>query len=240
MMAARLPWFPFYYVDFFKDEKVKVMSNAQVGMYVRLLAHQWHEGSLPNEEGALGRIALATPGESDELLALVRACFCRNGRAGRLVNRRLQRIKKEQNEKDQLIHARARKGGLATSRKQAELKQRLSATQASLKSANSELDLDLDPSSSSPLRKESKTQGGESPPTPPLASPSEAWEEVLTRMRRDDHTTRQRPYSHPLIQQTVKLLGGLSAMRADKKPAVLMQQFTQLYADLVVKHQESQ
>lgn len=148
-MAQLLPWFPFYYSDFFKDEKVQVMSNAQVGMYLRLLAHQWHEGSLPNEQTALARLALAHPGEEEELLCIIRACFVKNGRAGRLVNARLKQVKKEQEEKDQVNQERARKGGLARSRKQAESKQTLSSAQASYSESESESS-----SSSSVLRKE--------------------------------------------------------------------------------------
>lgn len=58
----------------------------------------------------------------------------------------------------------------------------------------------------------------------------------MIRMHQDDHLNRKTPYSHPLIQRAVKHLGGIGAMREDKKPAVLMGQFKQVYADLVAKH----
>ena len=44
----KLPWFPFYGIDFFTDEKVQEMTHAQVGIYLRLLQHQWIEGSIPS------------------------------------------------------------------------------------------------------------------------------------------------------------------------------------------------
>jgi uncharacterized protein YdaU (DUF1376 family) len=151
-----LPWFPFYDRDFFMDEKVKVMSNAQVGMYLRLLSHQWQEGSLPNDELALSRIALANPCEADELTTLVRACFVKNGRAGRLLNARLTQVKKEQEEKDQVNRDRARKGGLARSRQQAELKHDSSTAQGQPKLAESESESDPKTSSSVSQKKPSR------------------------------------------------------------------------------------
>ena len=44
---TKLPWFQFWGRDFFEDERVKLMSNAQIGMYLKLLQHQWIEGSVP-------------------------------------------------------------------------------------------------------------------------------------------------------------------------------------------------
>ncbi len=46
-MAKKLPWFPFWVDDFLADENVLVMSNEEVGIYVKLLCHQWKEGSIP-------------------------------------------------------------------------------------------------------------------------------------------------------------------------------------------------
>lgn len=113
-MAEKLHWFPFYYRDFFSDERVLCMSNTQVGMYLKLLAHQWHEGSIPNDIEALGRLVhtrntrvlhsnddLRTPAdvariETDQIIALIKQCFVKNGRPGRLVNPRLEQVRVQQ------------------------------------------------------------------------------------------------------------------------------------------------
>ena len=46
-MGKKLPWFPFWVDDFLSDENVLVMSNEEVGIYVKLLCHQWKAGSIP-------------------------------------------------------------------------------------------------------------------------------------------------------------------------------------------------
>src|SRR4051812_36641926 len=48
MMITRLPWFPFYGRDFFGDEKVKLFTLRQIGIYLSLLWHQWEHGSIPS------------------------------------------------------------------------------------------------------------------------------------------------------------------------------------------------
>ena len=67
-MAEKLPWFPFYGYLFFDDEAVKLMDDAGVGRYLRLLWHQWIHGSVPTEPPALARLLRVEPSAVEELL----------------------------------------------------------------------------------------------------------------------------------------------------------------------------
>src|SRR6188768_3005491 len=46
-MANKLPWFPFYALDWISDNRVLALSNEQRGVFHWLLCRQWLDGSLP-------------------------------------------------------------------------------------------------------------------------------------------------------------------------------------------------
>lgn len=52
-----LPYFPLYVQDLLCDEDVACMSNEALGAYIRLLAHQWIEGSIPNDDKKLAKLS---------------------------------------------------------------------------------------------------------------------------------------------------------------------------------------
>lgn len=54
-----LPYMPLYIKDFLVDEAVVCMTNEQLGAYVRLLMHNWLEGSVPDDEQKLAMLARA-------------------------------------------------------------------------------------------------------------------------------------------------------------------------------------
>jgi uncharacterized protein YdaU (DUF1376 family) len=54
--TKRRPWFPFYVEDFFTDKNVREMDDAEIGLYLRLLAMQWQEGAIPADLERLARI----------------------------------------------------------------------------------------------------------------------------------------------------------------------------------------
>ena len=57
-MDDKLPWMPFYGVDFYESEAVTLMSLEEEAMYLRLLWRQWREGSIPasgEAQALLGR-----------------------------------------------------------------------------------------------------------------------------------------------------------------------------------------
>lgn len=114
MTMEVLEWFPFYGEIFFRDEKVQQMSNEQVGMYMKLLQHQWKEGSIPALNWrSLGSLGLRDDERAIEACsAVVLECFKEDQRQiGRLFNPRLEKIRREQHAKIAQRKANASKAG---------------------------------------------------------------------------------------------------------------------------------
>ncbi len=103
-MAEKLPWFPFYGYLFFDDEAVKLMDDAGVGRYLRLLWHQWIHGSVPTEPPALARLLRADAPAVEELLPVFPTSA-----DGRRRNPKLEEIRAEQ----EAAREGRRRGGLA-------------------------------------------------------------------------------------------------------------------------------
>jgi uncharacterized protein YdaU (DUF1376 family) len=49
-------WFPFYAADWLADEDVDLMPLETQGAYVRLMCHQWREGSIPADTASIARL----------------------------------------------------------------------------------------------------------------------------------------------------------------------------------------
>ena len=103
-MAEKLPWFPFYGYLFFDDEAVKLMDDAGVGRYLRLLWHQWIHGSVPTEPPALAQLLRVDAAAVEELLPVFPTSA-----DGRRRNPKLEEIRAEQ----ELARDARRRGGLA-------------------------------------------------------------------------------------------------------------------------------
>lgn len=84
------PAFQFYADDFLSG--TADMSPEEVGMYMRLLCHQWTKGGIPNDEERLRRMAGAIGSPS---LGYVMAKF-KKCEDGLLRNDRLERVRAEQ------------------------------------------------------------------------------------------------------------------------------------------------
>ena len=81
---------PFYVDDFLNDESVILMTLAERGAYVTLLAHQWKEGSIPSDKHSLARIMRVDSDEFDAVWQNVKQRFVEHQTAKkRLVNPRL-------------------------------------------------------------------------------------------------------------------------------------------------------
>jgi len=52
-MPFELPYFPFYPAEFLTDVNVVLMTNEQIGCYIKLLCYQWREGSIPQDEAKI-------------------------------------------------------------------------------------------------------------------------------------------------------------------------------------------
>ena len=93
------PSFQFYPADFLSDENVVLMSNEQVGCYIKLLCYCWREGSIPNDMEFIARLCGVANGENMATLwqkkGGISECFQQDG-SGRLFNRRLRLEREKQ------------------------------------------------------------------------------------------------------------------------------------------------
>lgn len=121
---AKLPWWPFYGSAFFGDERVKLMSNAQIGMYAKLLDHQWNEGSVPLNIGFSAfmdlRNRLHDPAVAEKEFAEVMAqCFVPHPTIpSRVYNIKMDQVRREQVQIHKDKQQAGRRGGRATQAKQ--------------------------------------------------------------------------------------------------------------------------
>lgn len=93
---AKAPAFQFYPSDFLSDENVVVMTNQEVGCYIKLLCFCWKQGSIPKDLSKIAKLC----GEDDTAMAQLwpslKPCFIENGNTGRLTNPRLEKERKKQ------------------------------------------------------------------------------------------------------------------------------------------------
>lgn len=93
------PWFPIYVQDFILD--TAEFSNEEVGVYIRLLFHQWANKSLPSDMDRLARIASCERNAfALQWDSALHVKFKKDSN-GRLVNPRLERTRMEFLEKSQ-------------------------------------------------------------------------------------------------------------------------------------------
>lgn len=97
MSQQSAPAFQFYPRDFLASEHVRVMNEAERGIYITLLCVCWLEGSLPLADAALVKVADTTQKRWNSARVKILACF--DERDGRYYNRRLdlEREKQEHN-----------------------------------------------------------------------------------------------------------------------------------------------
>ena len=55
-MPDKAPAFQFYVKDWLADERVRLMSHTEKGMYIDLMCFCWNEGSLPLDTDTLARL----------------------------------------------------------------------------------------------------------------------------------------------------------------------------------------
>lgn len=88
------PAFQFYAADYLADADVQMMSLEEEGVYIRLLAYCWREGSIPSEESMLSRLC---KNASHEVIRVVTKCFQPNGNGTlTLVHKRLDLEREKQ------------------------------------------------------------------------------------------------------------------------------------------------
>lgn len=88
------PYFPFYPYDFLTDDKVIGLSNEQVGIYIKMLCHQWIHGPLSSDKVVICRLCGVTDLEKSGILQVIETCFAIT-EDGKLFNHRLELIRDE-------------------------------------------------------------------------------------------------------------------------------------------------
>ena len=83
----KAPAFQFYAGDFLSDLNVQIMTMAQRGIYITLLAMEWIEGSLPSDMKTLKVLCGQHPNFEDDWNS-IKHCFYEEN--GRIYNRRLE------------------------------------------------------------------------------------------------------------------------------------------------------
>ena len=86
------PAFQFYPSDFLADEKVLVMTNQEVGCYIKLLCVSWREGSIPDAIPALAALCGESKKAMSRMWPHIAVCFLPAlDRTNRLIHPRLER-----------------------------------------------------------------------------------------------------------------------------------------------------
>jgi uncharacterized protein YdaU (DUF1376 family) len=95
----KLPYMKWYPSDFETDEDVRLMSNEEIGFYLRCLNHAWMHDGLPVDPFLLARLFRESTDDFERLWAAVGRKFYPDPQSGRLVNRRQIDDKLESEEK---------------------------------------------------------------------------------------------------------------------------------------------
>lgn len=69
------PAFQFYAAEFLVDENVVLMTNREVGCYIKLMAYCWREGSIPSDVAKLARLCGEDGNAMVELWQNISVCF---------------------------------------------------------------------------------------------------------------------------------------------------------------------
>ncbi len=106
-ITGDLPWLPFFVKDFETDPVVKAMTNEQVGTYLFLLIDQWKLGYLPDNEKLLAISGRCTLARWRKISPQILLKFSPKS-TGKIFNKKLARIRREQVQRRKLAHDRAK------------------------------------------------------------------------------------------------------------------------------------
>ena len=95
MGSDRSPAFLFYVKDWRASRKVQAMSFAVRGMYFEMLAEEWETGAAPATPAACAQLFGGTTREWTRAWPKLSICFVARARDGRLVNRKLEAVRRE-------------------------------------------------------------------------------------------------------------------------------------------------
>lgn len=90
------PAFQFYPADFLSDENVLLMSNEEVGCYIKLLCFCWIHGSIPTDFLKISKIIFEKNKKTEKIFKKISHCFVMSECGARYINLRLEKERKKQ------------------------------------------------------------------------------------------------------------------------------------------------
>ena len=90
MNKKKLHWFPFYYLDWLSDSSLAMMTYAEKGLFIDMLARCYNEDGLPADNKQLTRLFKC---DQDDLTECVKMFYEKDEK---LFNKKLDDIKKDQ------------------------------------------------------------------------------------------------------------------------------------------------
>lgn len=176
------PAFQFYAAEFLADENVVLMTNQEVGCYIKLMAYCWREGSIPADTNKMARLCGEDSLAMAQLWTAISKCFVESlADDCRLVHPRLE---KERSKQDEHRKERAESGKRgAEKRWGAKMEQSHSKSHDSANSSANSSAIDLpmandgSSSSSSSSNKKDKSKG--STFVPPLWVDQQLWDDFI-------------------------------------------------------------
>ena len=107
-MSSKPPAFQFYVNDWLSSPEIMLMTAAEEGAYIRLLAISWAKGGIPDDDKQLAILSRLGEGWFKGSSTKIRACFVKRG--GKLVNKRLEKERKN----NKTWREKCRQGGIAS------------------------------------------------------------------------------------------------------------------------------
>lgn len=93
------PAFQFYAAEFLVDENVVLMTNQEVGCYIKLMAYCWREGSVPADVSKIAKLCGEESSAMAQLWPAISSCFAESiADENRLVHPRLEKERDKQEE----------------------------------------------------------------------------------------------------------------------------------------------
>lgn len=113
-MSHKSPAFQFYPKDFLSDENVVLMTNQELGCYMKLLCYCWKEGSIPLDIQKIAKLCNEDGAAMALLWSAIKNCFsvCKEN-PERLVNLRLLKEREKQIEHHKIKSLSGKKGAKA-------------------------------------------------------------------------------------------------------------------------------
>ena len=149
---SKAPAFQLYAADFYMD--TASWTIEEVGIYTRLLFYQWVNGSLPNDEKRLARIAGTNTKTFNKWFSVIKSKFPARDHET-LINLRLEESRQKQ---DEYYNAR-KSGGIITARKRWGEKKEDSSANSSANSLGVALQSSSSSSTSKPIKEIKEPKG---------------------------------------------------------------------------------